>query len=215
MSKETKNSILDGVFYFIGAVMIAFGIVMIIRSDLGTSPWDTLHVALAEVTPLSVGTAIILVTFSLTLFIIVVRRSSRYLFMAIPIVLVGVLIDLFDLVVFRDFFPEGYAQLGTFFLGLFTVPFGAAMHIVSRFPAGVFDELMLVLMKIFKTRNMILVRILMEATPVVIGVMLTGYFKGSLGSLYFGTVIFVIVAGPLLRMYIKLIRGIETWKSIY
>ncbi len=215
MSKQTKCSIIDGIFYFVGAVLIAFGIVMIIRSNLGTSPWDTLHVALAEVTPLTVGMAIILVTFSLTFFIIVVRKSHRYLFMVIPIVLVGLLIDFFDLVVFDGFVPEGYAQLGTFFLGLFTVPFGAAMHIVSRFPAGVFDEFMLVLMKLFKTRNMILVRILMEATPVLIGVLLTGYFKGNIGSLYFGTVIFVVLAGPLLRMYIKLIRGIETWKSIY
>ncbi len=216
--KEKKNTLARTIFdistYLFGSLAVAFGVVWVIRSDLGTSPWDTLYVALDTVTPLTVGTAAIVVTLFITGFIIIMRREVRYFFMSVPIILVGIFIDFFNLIVFVDFDPNGTGRLAVFLIGLFTIPLGAALLIISRFPAGVFEELMLLLMKIFKTKNLVLVRILMEAAPVTIGVLLTGLFRGHIGSLYFGTIVIVLLAGPLIRFYLKLFRRIEeTWKS--
>jgi len=200
--------------YIFGSLAIAFGVVWIIRSDLGTSPWDTLYVAIGTVTPLTVGTAAIVVTLIITAFIILVRRKLRYFFMAVPIILVGVFIDLFNLVVFSGFEPEGTMRLAVFLVGLLIIPMGGALLVLSRYPAGVLEELMLLLMKLFKTKNLIRVRLFMEATPALLGVLLTGVFKGHIGSLYFGTVVLVLLAGPLFRLYLSLFRRIEeSWKS--
>ncbi len=208
------RTIFDVSTYLFGSLAVAFGVVWVIRSDLGTSPWDTLYVALDAVTPLTVGTAAIVVTLVITAFIIIMRRQVRYFFMAVPIILVGIFIDFFNLVVFSGFEPNGLNRLAVFLTGLFTIPLGAALLVISRFPAGVFEELMLLLMKLFRTKNLVLVRILMEAAPVTIGVLLTGLFRGDLGSLYFGTIIIVFLAGPLIRLYLKLFRRIEqAWKS--
>jgi uncharacterized membrane protein YczE len=68
---------------------------------------------------------------------------------------------------------------------------------------------MLALMKMFKTRKMLFVRILLELSPIVIAVLLTGLFKGTLGSLYIGTAFLVIIIGPMMQFYINIIRRIK------
>ena len=43
-----------------GLVLFGAGVAFLIESDLGTGPWDVLHVGLADATGLSVGTIIVL-----------------------------------------------------------------------------------------------------------------------------------------------------------
>ncbi|MFP4078909.1 MAG: YczE/YyaS/YitT family protein, partial [Candidatus Izemoplasmataceae bacterium] len=187
LNRVNKNDCLHMTIYVMGAMIIAFSVVMLIRSDLGTTPWDVLHVAIATVTPMTVGMATIFVAASITAFIIWVRKSWRYLLMAVPIVLVGIFIDFFNLVLLDEFTPEGMTQMAAFLAGAALMPLGGVLLVISKYPAGVFEELMLVIMKMLKTRKLIRVRILLELSPVVIGVLLTGFFKGTIGSLYLGT----------------------------
>lgn len=205
-NRFTKNDLLHMAVYLLGALVIAFSVVMLIRSDLGTTPWDVLHVALATVTPMTVGMATIFVAVSITAFIIWARKSWRYLFMAIPIVLVGIFIDVFNLLVFDSFTPEGMTRMIAFLGGAVLMPLGGVLLIISKYPAGVFEELMLVLMKMLKTRKLIKVRILLELSPVIIGVLLTGIFEGTIGSLYLGTAFLVITTGPFIQLYLTIIR---------
>ena len=206
ISQRNRNTLLHLSLYLLGAMVIAFSVVMLIRSDLGTTPWDVLHVALATVTPMTVGMATIFVAVSITAFIIWARKSWRYLFMGIPIVLVGLFIDVFNLVILEDFTPEGTTQMIAFMGGAVLMPLGGVLLIISKFPAGVFEELMLVLMKMLKTRKLIKVRILLELSPVIIGVLLTGFFEGTIGSLYLGTAFLVLTTGPFIQLYLTIIR---------
>ncbi len=206
MRKISKNDLLHMTLYMLGAMVIAFSVVMLIRSDLGTTPWDVLHVALATVTPLTIGMATIFVAASITAFIIWARKSWRYLFIAVPIVLVGLFIDLLDLWLLAAFEPEGLTRMVSFLSGAVLMPLGGVLLIISKYPAGVFEELMLVLMKLLKTKKLITVRILLELSPVVIGVLLTGYFEGTIGSLYLGTAFLVLTTGPFIQLYLTIIR---------
>ncbi len=204
--KDLKFTVKDALIYLFGALVTAFGVVMLLRSGLGVTSWDVLHTALYSVTPLTFGTALLTVSALITAYVILYNRDWRYLFLAIPFVLVGGFLDFFNEILFAGFNPDGYSQFAVFFLGLFILPIGGAMLIVSRYPAGIYEELMLVLMKQFKTRNIALVRFFMELTPVLIGVGLTLLFKGNAGELYFGTPITVIMMGPLLQTYLKIYR---------
>ncbi|MFW5892781.1 MAG: YczE/YyaS/YitT family protein [Bacillota bacterium] len=206
LNRVNKNDCLHMTIYVMGAMIIAFSVVMLIRSDLGTTPWDVLHVAIATVTPMTVGMATIFVAASITAFIIWVRKSWRYLLMAVPIVLVGIFIDFFNLVLLDEFTPEGMTQMAAFLAGAALMPLGGVLLVISKYPAGVFEELMLVIMKMLKTRKLIRVRILLELSPVVIGVLLTGIFKGTIGSLYLGTAFLVLTTGPFIKLYLTIIR---------
>ncbi len=204
--KDRLLYIKEGIVYFLGAVLTALGLVMLLRSDLGMPPWDILHLAIAEVTPLTFGMAIQAVSIIITAFIVFYRKKTKYLFMIVPFLLVGWLIDLFNLYIFAGLTPDGYARLFFFFLGLGLLPLGSVLLIISIFPAGIYDELMLVLMRIFKTRKIALVRVIMEATPVLLGLIITLSLRGTTGSFYYGTFIIVVLAGPLIQLYIKFIR---------
>lgn len=205
----SRNNMAHALIYVLGALFIALSVVLIVKSELGTTPWDTLHVAIERVTPLTLGMATVSVALAITIFVIWYRKSWRYLLMAIPIVLVGSFIDVFNLYILNDFIPVGNMRMLAFLIGSLLLPLGAVFLIISKFPAGVFDELMLALMKIFKTRKMLFVRLLLELSPVVIGVLLTGLFKGTLGSLNIGTAFLVLVMGPMMQFYMTIIRRLK------
>ncbi len=207
--KDLKFDLKEAIIYLLGALVTAFGVVMLFRSDLGVTSWDVLHTALYQVSPLTFGLAFTLVSGLIASFIIYIRNDFRYAFLIIPFIIVGLFIDLFNEVIFVNFTPEGMMQIFIFLIGVLMIPLGGTMLILSKYPAGIYEEFMLVLMKLFKTRNFILIRFFMELTPVLIGVLLTFIFKQSIGELYFGTPITVIAMGPLLQIYIKIYRRLK------
>ena len=99
----SKFNLKNVIIYIGGCIFIALGVVMMLRSDLGISSWDTLHYSLHRLTGITVGTATILVAVLFTLFVTVLNKHFRYFLMAIPIILVGTMIDLFNLIVFVNF----------------------------------------------------------------------------------------------------------------
>ena len=205
--KTIKITTMNTMFFLLGSVLIALGVALVIRSELGTSTWDTLHVALARTTFLTVGNATIVVAGVSTFIVMVVQRQLKYILMVIPIILVGQLIDLFDLVVFASFYPQAFGyRLLLFLFALFMMPLGGALLIESTYPAGVFDELMLAFMRLFNTTRMILVRIILDTVPLMIAVSLTWAVHRNFGSLQFGTLIFIVSVGPLLKRYLIIIR---------
>lgn len=186
---------------------IALGVALVVRSELGTSPYDTLHVAIYQTTPLTIGQATILVALLTTFLVMVLQKHIKYLFMAIPIFIVGGFIDLFDVVLLSNFYPEAFITRGILFiLSLLLLPLGGALLIISTYPAGVFDELMIALMRLFKTKHMIKLRILIDISFLLIALALTLSVNQNIGSLQIGTFIFILGIGPLLKHYLKIFR---------
>lgn len=200
-------SVKHTIYYLLGCIAIALGVALVVRSELGTSPYDTLHVAIYQTTPLTIGQATILVALTTTLIVMILQRHYKYLFMAIPIFIVGGFIDLFDVVIFGNFYPEAWMIKGILFiLSLLLLPLGGALLILSTYPAGVFDELMIALMRLFKTKHMIKLRILIDISFLLMALVLTLSVNQNIGSLQVGTFIFILGIGPLLKQYLKLFR---------
>ncbi len=194
-------------YYVLGCLLIALGVVMMIRADIGTSPWDALHVAMGRTTPLTIGASTIVVAATVTLFVTFVRRRAKYLLMGVPIVLVGAAIDLFDLVIFASFWPDPLVLRSALFaLALSIMPLGGALLIISTYPAGVFDESMYALMHLFKTQRLVLVRIIQDATPLTLALIITWITHRDVGTVGIGTLTFVVLVGPLLKTYVKTFR---------
>jgi len=157
------------VFYFLGTVTIAFGVVMVIKSGLGTGPWDTVFIVLARrIDPLTIGVSAIFVTSLLTGLTTLVRQKLSLLLMIVPILFVGLFIDLFDLVIFADFTPEGIVRIGPYLLGLSLVPLGGAILVVTRYPAGVFEEMTLLVRDLLHFKNVFPARMLIELFPMLL-----------------------------------------------
>ena len=58
-----KKEILKYLKLFLGLFVCALGIIVIIKSNLGFSPWDVLHQGISKVTNITIGQASIFVGF--------------------------------------------------------------------------------------------------------------------------------------------------------
>jgi|GEM_PF-257885 len=208
-----KTNLRYTIFYLLGSVFIAFSVVMILRSNIGLSSWDTLHYSLHKLLNITVGTATILVAATVTLFIVFVKKEPHYFFMAVPIILVGGLIDLFNEVIFASFSVSGLLNRSLLYLvGLLALPLGGALLIISTFPAGVFDELMLLIMKLSNSNKMTKIRVIMELSAVTLAIIL-GFIAGiGFGMVSIGTLIFSLSVGVLIKTYLKLFERIGLYE---
>ncbi len=197
------------IIYLLGTIIISFAVVLMLRSLIGASSWDTLHYSLHALTGITVGTATIYVALAFTIFVTVANKDIKYVGMAIPIFLVGFLIDMFNLYILVNYIPEELAlRILTYTVGLVLLPFGGSMLIISSFPAGVFDEFMITLMRIFKTNNLILVRVIMEISAVTLAIILSFIAGIQFGMFNVGTLIFSISVGIFVKTYLKFFESI-------
>lgn len=215
INKERRAILLDKfrwyrvLKYIFGMVFIALGVVLVLKSDLGNSTWDTLHYALSELLQITIGTATIVVAMIFVVLVIVMNKSLKYLFMCIPILVVGPLIDIFNDVIFVNLLPTMFIQqLLLFLLGLLILPLGGALLIISTYPAGVFDEFMLAIMRITKSDNLVKIRVIMEVSAVT-AALIIGLLAGiGRGKIYYGTIVFALSMGPIIKIYLKALERI-------
>jgi uncharacterized membrane protein YczE len=193
----------ETLFYLLGTVTIAFGVVMVIKSGLGTGPWDTVFIVLARrIDPLTIGVSAIIVTSLLTVLTALIRKNLTLLLMIIPILFVGTFIDLFDLVIFADFNPAGIVRFVPYITGLFMVPLGGAMLVVTRYPAGVFEEMSLLVRDLLHFKNVFPARMLIETFPVLLSGTLALIWFSDFGAINVGTLGFIVFIGPLFQLYL-------------
>ncbi len=205
----SKFNLKELLFYLLGTVTIAFGVVMVIKSTLGTGPWDTVFIVLARrIEPLTIGVSAILITSLLTLWTTWMRKDIRLILMIVPILFVGVFIDLFDLVIFRDFAPVGFWRLIPYLAGLSLVPLGGAILVITRYPAGVFEEMTLLVKDVLKFRQVFPARMLIELFPMVLSGTLSLLWFNDLGAINVGTLGFIALIGPLFQFYLKRFESI-------
>jgi|LGOV01.1.fsa_nt_gb uncharacterized membrane protein YczE len=191
--------------YLLGMVAISLGVVMMLRSDLGNSSWDALHFSLSNLINITIGTATILVALIFTILVIWLNRNYKFLIMAVPILIVGPMIDLFNDVILIDFEATTiFIRILSLTSGILLLPLGGALLLSSTYPAGVFDEFNLVVMRKLKLKSLVPVRVIMELSAVS-AAYIFGLMAGiGYGKIHVGTLIFAFTVGVFLKLYLKL-----------
>lgn len=182
-----------------GLFLCAAGIVALLESELGLSPWDVLHQGLARHTALSVGTANIVVGVAvLGLAALLGARVGPGT--VANAVLIGLFIEvLIHLEAVKELSEQGLAVRWTLMVvGIGLVAVGSAFYLGAAMGAGPRDSLMLVLTARSGMR-IGLVRTLLEAAVVVAGAVL----GGTVGV---GTIAFALLIGPALEASFWLIE---------
>jgi uncharacterized membrane protein YczE len=182
-----------------GLFLCAAGIVALLESELGLSPWDVLHQGLARHTALTVGTANIVVGVAvLALAALLGARIGPGT--VANAVLIGLFIEaLIHLEAVNELSEQGLAVRWTLMVvGIGLVAVGSAFYLGAALGAGPRDSLMLVLTARSGMR-IGLVRTLLEAAVVVAGAVL----GGTVGV---GTIAFALLIGPALEASFWLIE---------
>jgi uncharacterized membrane protein YczE len=166
-----------------GLVLFAVGIVLLLESKLGLSPWDVLNQGIAKRTPLTFGVTNIVV--ALVVLVVAWRLGATVGAGTVAnAVLVGLTIEL----LMRTHALAGIAEegvpvrVGVLVGGILLIGVASALYIGAAFGAGPRDSLMLVLSR--RTRWRIgVVRSVLESAVTAAGFALGG--KVGVGTLAF------------------------------
>ena len=189
---------------YIGLFMCALGCIMILKADLGLSPWDVLHQGISKITGITIGQA------SIGLGITIVLLD---IFLGQPIGLGTVLnflsIGLFmDMILYLDFIPvkESYLYRAVLLMiGILFYAYGTFFYMVQGMGCGPRDGFMQIITK--KTKYSVgIIKNIIELSALG-----SGWLLG--GKVGVGTVITAISMGIFLQIFFKVYKmDIKTLK---
>jgi deazaflavin-dependent oxidoreductase (nitroreductase family) len=191
-----KTFLRDVIVIQAGFALFGFSIAAMIRSNLGTSAWAVLEVALSNIMFLSPGTLSVIVGFVVLLVAISLKEKIGWGTLA-NILFIGPWEDLF-LWVIPSVSKNLIFQYGLLLIGVLAMGIASAIYIGVDAGAGPRDSLMLAVKR--KTGLSIrMARVCIELFVVLAGWLL----KGPLGV---GTLIFAILIGPAVQWGFKLFK---------
>jgi len=176
-----------------GLVLFALGIVMLLQSDLGLSPWDVLNQGIAKHTPLSFGIANTVV--ALVVLLVAWRLGAVIGAGTVAnAVVIGVVVDLFVRADILGGVPGSGLAVRVLVMvgGILVIGGASALYIGAAFGAGPRDSLMLV---VSQRRG---VRVGVVRAAIESAVTLVGFALG--GTVGIGTLAFAFGIGPALEI---------------
>lgn len=119
-------------FFFSGLWTISLGTVFAIKSDLGVAPWDVLHIGLARVSSLSIGTWVTVLGIVIVAVTCWLKRSYPQWGTFLNMLLLGPFIDL---IMFINLIPDvrGWVlRLVYLTVGVALVAFGVGLYCAAH-----------------------------------------------------------------------------------
>ena len=176
---------------YVGLVLYGVSLAMMVRGDLGLAPWDVLHSGLAAHLPLTLGQAVVVMSFVVLVAWVPLREVpglgtiSNALAIGFSADATLVVLDRPSMIVLRVVLMVG----GILLCGLAT-----ALYIGAQLGRGPRDGLMTGLAR--RTGlSLRLVRTLLELTVVALGLLLGGH-------LGLGTILYAFALGPLTQLWL-------------
>ncbi len=173
--------------FFIGLLIMSLGIVLIIKANLGASPWDVLHIGLYKQIGLTIGSWSIIVGFFILFLSSFLLKRLPQIGAFLNMISVGIFIDMFMMVPFLVTPDSFIGKLLMLLLGLIINGYGMGIYISAKVGAGPRDSLMLALTEISKWKVQY-IRLGME-----IIVLTAGWLLG--GPVFIGTLIYCVGIG--------------------
>ncbi|MBM7660708.1 putative membrane protein YczE [Bacillus mesophilus] len=193
MKQGKRNHLADlsakWLVFMIGLLVMSFGIVLMIKADVGSAPWDVFHIGLYKQFGLSIGTWSIIAGFFILLIASLLSKAWPKLGAFLNMLLVGIFIDLIMLLPFLKTPNSLLEQYLMLVIGILVIGYGIGLYISARCGAGPRDSLMLVLTQ----RTGWKVQYIRGAIEVV--VLTLGFLLD--GPVFVGTIVFCITIGPI------------------
>jgi len=195
--------------YVLGFFVTAAGVVFIIRSGLGAGPWDTVTYNLHALANITLGNASFIVNATVLAVVILGRKKLRFIFALVPIFGISLMLDLWDIVLLGGRLMDNPLVLNAALYGggIFVLTTGLSLIILSGYPAMVFDELMLLIMDLVKTKSVLLVRLGVELFAIALGSVLGYAASIGFGAVNWGSFFIAIFIAPALAWQLKTMKG--------
>ncbi|WP_231482782.1 membrane protein YczE [Nocardioides sp. URHA0020] len=176
---------------YVGLVAYGVSLAMMVRGDLGLAPWDVLHSGLIRYVPITLGQAVVVMSFVVLVLWIPLREKPGIGTISNALV-VGFSADATLALLDR---PDAMAlRIALMLGGVALCALASALYIGAQLGRGPRDGLMTGIAR-RSGRSIRLVRTGIEVTVVVIGLLL----GGTVGV---GTVLYALAIGPLTQLWL-------------
>lgn len=190
------------ILFIIGLLILGFGARLLLLSGVGTSGIDALAIGTANILNVSIGLVINFIGITLIIIGAILKRRGLEWKVVVTSVLYGIIFDLWGGLFFNNLTsPEQSFYKGIMFLiGLIIAALGGAIYILMDISTSSLDYLMLAIKDRFRfsIQNS---RIVLE-TLLVLGAWLV---RGPIGV---GTICIMLLFGPILQIFIKVLKPI-------
>lgn len=189
-----KQMTIKSLFYILGLIIIALGITLTIKADLGAGAWDAVNVGLSESVGLTVGNWVMIIGGILIFSNALIAKEKPDLFAVITILVLGQVIDFWMLTVLGGWTVGGLLpQLAVLLTGIIVIAFGVSLYLQPKFSLNPVDGFMVALQKRFNL-NLRVAKTITEIFALVVAFLLGG-------PIGLGTVVILVLIGPAIQFF--------------
>lgn len=194
-----------------GLAVMALGVALSIKAELGTSPISSVPCVSGLISGLSVGTTTIIVNSLFVLAQILMLRSQYdwYQLLQIPVAIVfGLMIDMFSLLM-GDIVLSSYIQQWLFCAaGIIFVALGVSMEVTAELITTAGEGLVLAICQVtsFKFGN---VKVAVDVTLVILAAAASLLVLGELAGVREGTAAAAVLVGLLTKQFVKPLNHVK------
>lgn len=194
-----------------GLAVMALGVALSIKAELGTSPISSVPYVSGLISGLSVGTTTIIVNSLFVLAQILMLRSQYdwYQLLQIPMAIVfGLMIDMFSLLM-GDIVLSSYIQQWLFCAaGIIFVALGVSMEVTAELITTAGEGLVLAICQVtsFKFGN---VKVAVDVTLVILAAAASLLVLGELAGVREGTAAAAVLVGLLTKQFVKPLNHVK------
>ena len=194
--------------YILGLFILAFGVVFTVNAGLGISPMNLVPFVASEIIGIDMGICVtVLFAFFIVLQIIILRKEFKWINLTqlIFAYLFGFFVDLARLIIGNFYLPTYAGQLTLFTIGLVLIVCGLTLYLEAKLLPMPPEGVVITLVQKVPTSSFSRIKVIMDSTLVIIGIILSLVFLGELNGIREGTLISAILIGKLMPLSRKLL----------
>lgn len=211
-NNSTVSMIKRYLVLLVGLAIMAFGVAFSIKADLGTSPISSVPYVVSRFTPLTVGTAtIIMHCVFITIQILILRKNYQLIqLMQLPVAFFfGYLTD-FGVWAVRGIQCDNYLERwGIYILGILLVAVGVSLEVKANVVVLAGEGVVLAICRVLPKVKFGYMKVGFDVTLVLIACILSILFIGHLQGVREGTLAAALLVGLIAKQLGKLMAG---WK---
>jgi uncharacterized protein len=190
ISRKSERMMLRWGIYFAGLLIMCFGVVLTIKANIGSAPWDVLHIGLYRQFGLTIGTWSIIVGFVVLIAYAFIAKRFPQMGAFANMLFVGLFIDLYLMIPYIRTPNTFFLKIVMLLCGIIITGYGMGLYISAKVGAGPRDSLMLALTELTGWKVQY-IRISMEVLVLFFGWLLGG--PVAIGTLIFSVMIGTVV----------------------
>lgn len=192
-------------YYFWGLFLMAFGTVILLKSELGVAAFDALCYGLSQCVELSVGQCCMILGMIILGINAVIQKKFPSIYSYLTSILVGWFID-FGMRFIGFYIESIWLQCGIFIIGMLINSFGVALYISAELAKGPIDQLMLNISQVLN-KEIWIGKTVMETIFLVLAIIVNG-------PIWIGTLVITFGSGMCINYFFNILnRGVTKGKG--